>query len=116
MTRVLIISGEPIGTRMAGPAIRDWEYARVLSQTCQVTIAAPDASGLQPNGFTLKSYQSHKSLAALVAQADVVITSGYTVRHHPFRGLTAVCGRRDVCSPGDAPRVRDHVKRVAPGR
>ena len=84
MTRVLIISSEPIGTRMAGPAIRDWEYARVLSQTCQVTIAAPDASGLQPNGFTLKSYQSHKSLAALVAQADVVITSGYTVRRHPF--------------------------------
>ena len=41
---VLVISAEPVGVRMAGPAIRASELARALSATCDVTVAAPAPS------------------------------------------------------------------------
>jgi hypothetical protein len=41
---VLVISAEPVGGRMAGPAIRASELARALSSTCDVTVAAPAPS------------------------------------------------------------------------
>ena len=44
MTRVLVMSGEPVGGAMAGPAIRALELARVLAAHCQVTLAAPGPS------------------------------------------------------------------------
>lgn len=45
MTRsVLVVSAEPIGDRMAGPAIRAAELARALSAACDVTLAAPAPS------------------------------------------------------------------------
>ena len=41
VTRVLVVSGEPVGGAMAGPAIRALELARVLAEHCRVTLAAP---------------------------------------------------------------------------
>ena len=41
MTRVLVVSAEPVGATMAGPAIRSLELARALAQHCDVTLAAP---------------------------------------------------------------------------
>ena len=40
VTRVLVVSGEPVGGEMAGPAIRALELARVLAEHCRVTLAA----------------------------------------------------------------------------
>jgi hypothetical protein len=42
--RVLVVSAEPVGERMAGPAIRAYELARALAETCDVTITAPAPS------------------------------------------------------------------------
>ena len=41
MTRVLVVCAEPIGVRMAGPAIRARELARALAGEFDVTVAAP---------------------------------------------------------------------------
>jgi hypothetical protein len=38
---VLVCSSEPVAERMAGPAIRAYELARVLARRCEVTLAAP---------------------------------------------------------------------------
>jgi glycosyltransferase involved in cell wall biosynthesis len=43
-TSVLVVSAEPVGPRMAGPAIRAAELARALAAECDVTVAAPAAS------------------------------------------------------------------------
>jgi glycosyltransferase involved in cell wall biosynthesis len=40
MTSVLVVSPEPVGERMAGPAIRALELARALAASCDVTVAA----------------------------------------------------------------------------
>jgi glycosyltransferase involved in cell wall biosynthesis len=41
---VLVVSAEPVGARMAGPAIRAAELARALTAACDVTLAAPAPS------------------------------------------------------------------------
>ena len=41
---VLVLSPEPVGERMAGPAIRAAELARVLAAEHEVTLAAPAPS------------------------------------------------------------------------
>jgi glycosyltransferase involved in cell wall biosynthesis len=43
-TSVLVVSAEPVGASMAGPAIRAYELARVLAASCDVTLAAPPPS------------------------------------------------------------------------
>jgi glycosyltransferase involved in cell wall biosynthesis len=45
--RVLVLSSEPVGERMAGPAIRAVELARVLALDHQVTLAAPRTTALK---------------------------------------------------------------------
>jgi glycosyltransferase involved in cell wall biosynthesis len=43
---VLVVSSEPVGERMAGPAIRAYELARALAGTCDVTLSAPAPSAV----------------------------------------------------------------------
>ncbi len=50
MTRTLIISTDIVGPEMAGPGIRAWELARVLSGACSVMLAAPGAQASTPDG------------------------------------------------------------------
>ena len=40
VTRVLIITGDPIGQRMAGPAIRAWHMAEALAESNLVTLVS----------------------------------------------------------------------------
>lgn len=84
MTRVLIICGDVVGSQMSGPAIRDWEYARALSRTCQVVLAIPNQSDLQSESFTLVKYDTPGSLRKLATSAEVIITSGYVLQRYPF--------------------------------
>ena len=84
MRRVLIVSDDAVGSKMAGPAIRDWEYARVLSQHCRVTLAVPNESDLAPSDFQLRRYDSAEVAQAMAAESDVVVTSGYMLKRLPF--------------------------------
>ncbi len=38
---IVLITSDVIGTRMAGPGIRFWEFARALSGEFRVTLAIP---------------------------------------------------------------------------
>ncbi len=90
MTRALIICHDLVGPRMAGPAIRFWELARVLARQLDVTLALPGGTSLEPDGFRLLPYspQDKSGCAELAqaanAQADVVIASGHQVWQMPF--------------------------------
>jgi glycosyltransferase involved in cell wall biosynthesis len=94
MTRVLIICHDLVGPRMAGPAIRFWELARVLARQLDVTLALPGSTSLEPEGFRLLPYppavpasapSAWKELARAAGdQADVVIASGHQVVQMSF--------------------------------
>ena len=74
--RVLVVSAEPVGDRMAGPAIRAYELARALAADAQVTLAAPaparyvDDAAARCSEAGLADYDA---LIGAVAAHDVVV-------------------------------------------
>jgi hypothetical protein len=71
----LVVSDEPVGGSMAGPAIRALELARVLAGHCRVTLAAPAPSRLEDGRIELLEATSKDFdvlLAALHAN-DIVV-------------------------------------------
>lgn len=81
--RVLIITHDVVDEAMAGPAIRCWEFARVLGREARVTLATPHASSLSPEAFELVQYDGER-LVALARESDVIVLSGATLWHFPF--------------------------------
>lgn len=84
-SRVLIISHDVVGSRMAGTGIRYWEMARVLAAQQPVTLIAPQPSDLQPDGFRLGQYAwgDSAALGQWLTEADLVIANGYMLQPHP---------------------------------
>jgi glycosyltransferase involved in cell wall biosynthesis len=83
MNRVLIISDDVVGKQMAGIAIRNWEYARILSYEHRVTLAVPHRTELTPQRFELVPYNA-STLRRLAGEAGVIILSGLTLAQYPF--------------------------------
>jgi hypothetical protein len=75
--RVLVVTDEPVGPRMAGRAIRAWELARVLGRTFPTTLAAPAPVPANAPGFALTAIptgpEGDLALAGLVAVNDIVV-------------------------------------------
>lgn len=74
-TNVLVVSSEPVGRTMAGPAIRALELARVLSRSCRVTLAAPAPSTCDDPGIELleAGFRDFRPLLEAVRAHDVVV-------------------------------------------
>lgn len=91
VARVLVVSAEPVGPRMAGPAIRARELARVLAAHHEVTLAAPAPSDPDLPGvaFVAAGFSDYDALHAAVAAADVVVA-----QQLPARLLTKLGGLR----------------------
>jgi hypothetical protein len=76
MARLLIISPEPTGEHMAGPAIRALELGCALVDRCEVRLAAPDGAELPGRReLTLEHYDPlrPRSLRAALRACDVVL-------------------------------------------
>jgi glycosyltransferase involved in cell wall biosynthesis len=85
MMRLLIISPDIVGQRMAGPGIRAWEMAQALSSCAEITLIAPypvdvTAPGIRTGHFTMGDTSS---LAFYLNQADVVLANGFLLGAHP---------------------------------
>jgi glycosyltransferase involved in cell wall biosynthesis len=75
VTRVLVVSSEPVGGAMAGPAIRALELARVLAAHCSVTLAAPGPSRLEDPRLELleATIEDFDRLLGALRTHDVVV-------------------------------------------
>jgi len=73
LAKVLIISEDVIGTSMAGPGIRSWEFAVALAGRHDVTLAAPHPPDVSSDAFEIVSYEGRR-VATLLAGFDVAIT------------------------------------------
>jgi glycosyltransferase involved in cell wall biosynthesis len=73
--RVLVISAEPVGTRMAGPAIRARELAGALAGACAVTLAAPAPSEVDDDRIALleAGMADYDALLGAIRAHDVVV-------------------------------------------
>ena len=50
-TRVLVVTGDVLGAKMAGPAIRAWEMSRALHEVCEVRLVSTQGSTLEHDDF-----------------------------------------------------------------
>jgi glycosyltransferase involved in cell wall biosynthesis len=80
---ILVLANEHVNRRMAGPAIRSFEFARVLSEDGhRVTLASPFPSDLPSQPFAVTTYDA-TSLPALLANHDAVILQGWVMERFP---------------------------------
>ena len=103
MTRVLIVTGGPIGDRMAGPSIRSWHQARVLAadghEVRLVTTATldPESSAANQEWASLAIAPGDvRAFAEHERWAEVVVVQGHGMEHFPVlastdRALVADC-------------------------
>ncbi|MEN9938071.1 MAG: hypothetical protein RLZZ387_4650 [Chloroflexota bacterium] len=98
--RLLIISHDVVGSRMAGPGIRAWEMARVLSRRQPVTLVAPRPIDL-PAPFATGCYAwgDAASLAPWLRAADVVVANGHVLAAHPELARAPVPLALDLYDP-----------------
>jgi len=79
-SRLLVITHETIGPRMAGPGIRAWELACALAERFDVTLAAPGEPSRRHPGLRVVGYETddpyYPSLDPYIANADVVLAMG----------------------------------------
>src|SRR4051794_7911849 len=69
MSRVLVLSNEPVAEAMAGPAIRASELARVLEEA--------------GHDVTLTTADERDEVRALAGRADVVVIQGWVLERAP---------------------------------
>jgi glycosyltransferase involved in cell wall biosynthesis len=88
-SRVLVISSEPIGARLAGPAIRSMELAGVLERVGHKPIVtAPDVHrDTPPAAFPIVRFEKARAapvIGPLLSQVDVVLLHPHALFEFPF--------------------------------
>ncbi len=79
MARVLLLSMEVLGSSMAGPAIRYWEFAKALSKSHTVTLMAPNDAELTSPDFSIKAHH-YKLPRKELKNTDVIITQSISYK------------------------------------
>ena len=84
--RLLIISYDIIGKQMAGPGIRFYEFAKILSNYIDVTLAAPNRIDINTEGFRTVTYESgnFKTLRRHTEISDIILIQGHILHYFPF--------------------------------
>ena len=114
MTRVVIITHEPIAPLMAGRAIRALEMARALADSVEPTIATPyPVTRELPAGVSAATYAfgDERSLAKILADAETVIIQGFHARKISVAGRDRHLDRRGSVLPIPVRESRAHALR-----
>ncbi|MBE9562558.1 MAG: glycosyltransferase [Proteobacteria bacterium] len=98
---ILILSPDVITERMAGPAIRYWEFAKALVNYFQITLAIPNpisevSNSIEP--ITLVQHQ-HENIDSLIEQHDIIIFQGFIFDHYPALHQTSKILIADLYDP-----------------
>lgn len=84
--KVLLLTHDRIGPRMAGPAIRTFELGRGLAGLADVTVlSALPVAEIDAPEIAIRSFAGNERLLReLVASADVLVLQGLLTRRYPF--------------------------------
>lgn len=85
--RILVVTDDALGERMAGPAIRAWNIADVLADEHDVRLASTLRSEASSPRFAVCE-GSGDFLVGLAKDRDVIITQGYTLQRMPWLAHT----------------------------
>jgi glycosyltransferase involved in cell wall biosynthesis len=82
--RVLVLTPDTVGPRMAGPGIRSAELARVLAAEHKVTLASPYPIERQIERVATATFRGDADLRPLVGRSDVVVALASLLHEHPW--------------------------------
>lgn len=99
--RVLVISGDPIGVKLAGPAIRAWSIAEALSARHEVTLMSLTLVEDIPAPFALVqvSEGDDRAFGAWERWADVIIFQGHAMEFFEALQTTKKIVVADIYDP-----------------
>ncbi|WP_448629962.1 glycosyltransferase [Cellulomonas soli] len=81
--RILVVTGEPLLDRMAGPAIRAWEMAKALAPDHDVRLVSTAGARREGEGFRVE-YAAGTGLREPTAWADVIVFQGFLLETAPW--------------------------------
>lgn len=95
---ILIVTDDFLGTRMAGPAIRAWNIAEVLSADHDVRLASTRRAEASSPNFAVCD-GSGQMLTGLAKDMDVILLQGFTLRANPWLTSTGAHLVMDMYDP-----------------
>lgn len=98
MSNVLIVTGDTLGSAMAGPAIRALEMAKALSMVSTVTLATTVPTTFTHEGFDVVD-ATDSNLRGLVNWSDIIVFQGALLSTHPWIAKTNKIIVADVYDP-----------------
>jgi glycosyltransferase involved in cell wall biosynthesis len=107
-SRVLVVSQDVVGERMAGPAIRAFELARALAREFDVTLAAPAPITRAGDGFDIVAW-TPSSFPALLTGRDVVVAFGSLIADQPALRKADVAVVADLYDPAGFEALEHHA-------
>jgi len=96
--RVLVVTGEPLLDRMAGPAIRAWEIAKALAPENDVWLVSTVGCQREGAGFQV-TYEAGTSLVAATEWADVIVFQGFLLDFVPWLKKSSKILVADIYDP-----------------
>jgi GT2 family glycosyltransferase len=96
--RVLIITADHLGRKMAGPAIRCWEMAKLLSDEHEVVLASTRPTELSSDRFTVTEL-GDGVLDRLLEDTDLVIFQGFIMYFYPQIAASRIPLLVDIYDP-----------------
>ncbi|MCL4377174.1 MAG: glycosyltransferase [Actinobacteria bacterium] len=75
---LLIISDEVVSKEMAGPAIRAWNFAKILSEKINVILAVPNQTDLPQQSFKVVQFKDDSKLNEFIDMSDIILCGGMT--------------------------------------
>jgi GT2 family glycosyltransferase len=82
-TKVLVITGDALGEKMAGPGMRAWKIAEALSEHNDVRLLTWNVANRQSDRFDVERVplQNERRMKAHEEWADVIFFQGYALHH-----------------------------------
>ncbi len=113
--RVAVVTGEPLGARMAGPAIRAYEIARLLAGEHHVTLVTLGSGTVDGDGFDTLAANG-KTLRALLEHTDIVVFQGLLLSLHPWVSESSALLVADIYDPFHLESLEQERRRPLPER
>ena len=87
--RVLVLTGDTLASRMAGPAIRALHIARALADEHEVTLGTTSTCSLRDSDVDIVRIANQRDMKRWESWADVIIFQGYLMHEYPVLRTSA---------------------------
>lgn len=97
-TKVLVVTPDVLGAKMAGPAIRAWEIAKAVHRIAEARLVSTQASTLNHEAFPVE-FATEAELRRHVSWADIIVFQGHILSSYPWIADSGIIIVADIYDP-----------------